>query len=141
MIEGVVQMVYQYIAVAIVASVVSMALGMLWYSPVLFGRLWMQLSGIKEKKEKKSGMSISYLAAFIGTAVNAGAYIYLYEALAVVELLEAIKLGAIIWLGFMATTTLSSVLWEKKPVKLYLLNNAHLLLSNILTAILVYFML
>lgn len=31
----------------VVAAVVSMVLGGLWYSPLLFGKIWMNLQGLK----------------------------------------------------------------------------------------------
>ncbi len=34
----------------LVAAVVSMVIGALWYSPVLFGKLWMKYSGLSDKK-------------------------------------------------------------------------------------------
>jgi hypothetical protein len=40
-----------------------------------------------------------------------------------------ISLGAMVWLGFIATVTLASVLYEKRSVNLYILNNAYQLVS------------
>jgi hypothetical protein len=83
----------------LVAAIASTVLGMLWYSPFLFGGLWLKLSGIKLKKVKKA-------------KDPAGAAV-----------------GIWLWLGFMAVATLNQVLWEGKPLKLYILNNAYNLLS------------
>jgi hypothetical protein len=40
-----------------------------------------------------------------------------------------IALGAMVWLGFIATVTLASVLYEKRSVNLYILNNGYQLVS------------
>ena len=37
--------------------------------------------------------------------------------------------GFLVWIGFIATSSLSIVLWEKKPIKLYILNNIYSLIS------------
>ena len=41
------------------AAVASMAVGLLWYSPLLFGKPWMKLMGLTDKKtcqrQKKRG--------------------------------------------------------------------------------------
>jgi hypothetical protein len=38
---------------------------------------------------------------------------------------EGIKIGLLSWLGFVATTSLASVLWAGKSKELYLLENGH----------------
>ena len=57
-----------YLAV-LVSAIIGMIIGALWYSPLLFGKLWMKLSGMTEKQlneAKKKGMGKMYLVAFIG---------------------------------------------------------------------------
>jgi hypothetical protein len=61
-----------YLAV-LVAALVSMVIGGLWYSPLLFGNIWMKLSGITQKdveKAKKQGMMKS-----MGKRVNSGFFL------------------------------------------------------------------
>jgi hypothetical protein len=129
-------MAVNYLAI-LVASIVSMAIGFLWYGP-LFGKLWMSWMNLNKKKideSKQKGMAKYYVAAFIGTFVTnlvlAGTLTYIGAR----DVLDGVALAFWLWLGFIATTTLSSVLWEGKPVKLYLLNNAHNLVSIIVAAI------
>lgn len=129
-------MAVNYLAI-LVASVVSMGLGFLWYGP-LFGKLWMKWMNLSKKKieeSKQKGMAKYYAAAFVGTLVTnlvlAGSIAYIGAR----DVIDGIALAFWLWLGFIATTTLASVLWEGKPVKLYLLNNAHNLLSLIVAAV------
>lgn len=44
-----------YLAV-VVAAVVSMGLGAFWYSPLGFGKMWMNLSGITPQNQQASLM-------------------------------------------------------------------------------------
>ena len=56
----------------LVATIVSMVLGALWYSPILFGKLWAKLSKFTEEdieKAKKKGMTKNYILNFISLFV------------------------------------------------------------------------
>ena len=57
-----------YIAV-LVAAIVNMVLGFLWYGP-LFGKQWIQMMNFDKKKmaeAKRKGMGKTYAVAFIST--------------------------------------------------------------------------
>ena len=58
----------------LLAAVAANLLGMLWYSPLLFGKKWMGLSGLTDKKlqeAKKKGMAKNYFIGFVSTLVMA----------------------------------------------------------------------
>lgn len=112
-----------YLAV-LVAALASMVIGFLWYSPVLFGNAWQKLMGWSEKqaKEKTAKMGPAYLVALIGALVTAYVLAHLVTYLDVKTWQDALMLAFWTWLGFIATTGLSMVLWEGKPIKLYLIN-------------------
>ncbi len=120
-----------YVAV-IAAAIASMVLGFLWYGP-LFGKKWIAMMGWKprdiEKAKKKGGMGTSYAIAFAGSLVMALVLAYFVQAGQAVTALEGAQVGFWAWLGFIATVTLGSVLWEGKTKDLWLLNNAYQLLS------------
>jgi len=116
-----------YIAV-LVAAVVNMIIGALWYSPVLFGNLWMRLSGMDKKsigKSKQKGMGKLYAAAFISTFVMAFVLAHFIDYTESSTVSDGMQAGFWIWLGFIATVSLGGVLWEKKPIKVWVLNNAY----------------
>ena len=116
-------MAINYIAI-VVSAIVSMIIGSLWYSPLLFGNLWMKLQGFSKKdmgKAKQKGMGKLYLAAFIGSLLTAGVLGYLIDMVGK-SVSSGILIALLAWLGFIVTTLLGSVLWEGKPVSLYVLN-------------------
>ncbi len=120
-----------YIAV-LVAAIVSMVLGALWYSPLLFAKPWMKLSGMTEQKmneAKKKGMAIMYVLAFVGCFVTSYVMAHFVDYTEATTFFLGMQAGFWIWLGFLATTTLGMVLWEGKPWALWMLNNGHLLLN------------
>lgn len=44
----------------IVAAIVPLVLGFLWYNPALFGNVWMRESGMTEEKMKSSNMAVIF---------------------------------------------------------------------------------
>jgi hypothetical protein len=118
-----------YLAV-LVAAITYFVLGWLWYGP-LFGKQWMKLQGMDPNKIDKSGMGGRMVAAFVTNLVVA--YV-LAQYVLVGNLGSGLITGFWLWLGFVATFSVGSVLWEKKPFTLYLLNNAHNLLGILLMA-------
>lgn len=113
-----------YLAV-IVAAIASMVIGMAWYSPMLFGKQWMELIGISVKDmeaAKKKGMSKTYALAFVSSLVMAYVLAHFVDYAMASSLADGAMAGFWVWLGFVATVSLSSVLWDCKPWKLYFIN-------------------
>ena len=124
-----------YIAVLLV-SVASMVLGALWYSPVLFGKQWMHLMGINPKKidAKKSSMAKLYFINFIAAIVMAYILSHFVDYVGATDIGSGIQLAIWVWLGFIATTMIGTVLWEGKPWKLYLINSGYQLVNLLIAA-------
>ena len=118
-----------YLAI-LVAAIVAYVIGALWYSPALFGKAWMKLSGMTKKdlaKAKKKGMAKSYIGMFIALLVMTYVLAFIIEALGGVTVGAGAMVGFWVWLGFYATSLLGGVFWESKPWGLYFLNAAHYL--------------
>ena len=113
------------------AVVGGMGLGFLWYGP-LFGKHWLKLVGMTEEKMKaamKEGMAKVYGISFFAALVLAyftGALVKMMGATTVVT---GAQVGFMIWLGFVATTHISSYLYENKSMKLYKLNMGYFLVQ------------
>lgn len=118
-----------YVAV-LVAAVVGMAIGAFWYSPVGFGKAWMKLSGVTEadmQKAKERGMTKSYALAFMAVLIMAYVTAVIVSLAGALSIFDGAMVGFWIWLGFIATSFVNSVLWEQKPFKLYFINVFHYL--------------
>ncbi len=116
-----------YLAV-LAGGFLAMFVGSLWYGP-LFGKVWMKLSGFGKKdmdKAKDMGMGKIYFAAFVGALVMSFAVANIVKFAQAANLLEGIVAGGIAWL-VVANVLLGNVLWEGKPVKLYLIHASHYL--------------
>src|SRR3989344_4977556 len=100
----------------IVAAVEYMVIGAVWYSPVVFGKMWMKLAGITQKdidKQKKT-MPKTYGFAFVGALITSYILAIIIGLVGAITLVGALQIGFLVWLGFVATTTLSTVLFEGK---------------------------
>ena len=122
----------------LLSAFAAMIIGSLWYSPMLFGGIWMKLSGIKMKnarKAKKKGMGKAYFLAFIGALIMACVLAHFLKYVGATGIGDALQLASWIWLGFIAPIQLGIVLWEGKPVKLYLINTLYYLVVFIVMSI------
>jgi hypothetical protein len=117
----------------LVAAMTVFIVGMLWYSPLLFGKQWMKLAGMTEADAKKGNMAASMFFGFVSNVVMAYVLSLVFAWLGnVTDLQSALFVAGLMWLGFVGTVSLGSVLWEKKPLSLYVLNNAYSLLTMLL---------
>ncbi len=112
----------------IIAAVVQMALGFLWYGP-LFGKTWMSLMGISPQSVPSGGMGKTYAWAALGSLVTAFVLSKVAIAMGASSLGAGIAVGFWVWLGFVATVTLASVLYERRSINLYILNNGYQLVG------------
>lgn len=120
----------------LVAAVVAFAIGAIWYSPMLFGKEWMTLTGMTAKDvaaaKAKGGMWKSYLAQLIGTLVSFIVLGFIVAAASGVTASDGAFMGFLVWLGFGATYALGGLLWERKPMKLIMIQSAYSLLTLVI---------
>jgi hypothetical protein len=121
-----------------VSGIAYMVLGFLWYGP-LFGAPWMKLLG-KTKKDienemKEGGMGKTYGASFLTALVMAYVTNVLVVLLNVTDVASAVGLGVMLWLGYVATSYASQVLYENKKFKLYLINVGYYLVTIVVAAV------
>ena len=55
---------FNFLAI-LVAAVVPMVLGFIWYNPALFGNAWMRESGMTEEKMKSGNMAVIFGVSFL----------------------------------------------------------------------------
>ncbi len=112
----------------VVAAIVQVILGYLWYGP-LFGKTWMSLMGINPQTMSREGMGKTMTWTVVGSLVTAAVLSKLVGMVGAGTVGAGVALGFWVWLGFVATVTLASVLYEKRSVNLYILNNGYQLVS------------
>lgn len=113
----------------VAASVATFLVGALWYSPILFGKLWMKAHGYtsEQLKEMQKTAAPAYLTSFV---------CYLFMAVVFSVLLsyvypetssaaKGLQLGFLLWLGFAATIGLTANMFSDKPLSTYLIDVAY----------------
>ena len=119
----------------LVAAIIQMAIGALWYSPVLFAKPWMRALGKSDAdmEEMRKGAGAGYAGSMIGALI--AAYIlahfvaYAQGFTSDYSAWAGVIGGFWAWLGFVATTGLTSVLFEKRAWTLYFINIGYYLAS------------
>lgn len=111
----------------IVAAALNMLIGYLWYSKWLFGHEWAKLCQHSKKEHCMDKSCLLYTA--IVSLVIAYFLAFFQSYLGITTVTDGMFVGFCIWLGFVATTQVSSVIWCKRPFKLFAINTGARLLS------------
>ncbi len=130
-----VEMGVNYLAV-IVAAVVAMIIGFAWYAPQTFGRRWMAYLGTTQAQLGNPG-PMGMAVGVVASLLNAWVLALLSLNLGGTTIADGVMLGILCWLGFMATITAAQISFEKKPWGLWLLNNAHNVIVQVVMAAIV----
>ena len=126
-----------YLAI-VIAILINMGLGALWYSPVLFAKPWMAANGFTEESIKEAGGATKgYVVSIIVSVVVALAIASFAKAADSDTAIEGLMLGLAAGLGFVATTAGVSYLFESRPLKLYLINAGYPVVSFALMGLLI----
>jgi hypothetical protein len=114
---------------AIIVSAVAMhLLGWAWYGPI-FGKTWMALSGQKMDGGSKSDGMKAMAWGLIFSIIMSSVLAYVISILPTQTIACGVAAGAVLWLGFVATTMINMVLYERKPMKLFWLNSLYYLVA------------
>jgi hypothetical protein len=120
----------------VVALIAAIAVSSIWYSPLLFGKLWRELSGANP-----AGPANTTIHAWkiLIDLVREFAVIYvlarLVSGLRIIDWRSALKLGLWIWLGFPVQMLVGASLWDNKPWTLDLIHSGDWLLKMLLTTL------
>ena len=122
-----------YLAV-LVAGIASMAVGFLWYGP-LVGKAWMKEKGYtKDSMEKaKKGMGQMYAITFVASLVTAYVLFHVMTLSMNFFHYERLQTGLMtafwMWLGFVLPVQLSATIFGSKNWKLLGIDAGHNLVS------------
>lgn len=116
----------------IIAAGFSIVVGFVWYSPVVLGKSWIKLSGKNAKdieEAKKGGMLKTYLFSTAALVIMAAVLGLVLQNFNVTNVTDAIVVSFVVWLGFVATTMINSVLFDGKSFNLFLINSGYQLVA------------
>lgn len=105
---------------AITAALTCFAIGAMWYSPILFGKAWMQETGVTEEKQRQSSMGRIFGLAAVANlimAFNLAAFIGAKGSLGF-----GLFAGLATGLGWVAMSMAVNDLFERRSLRLWLIN-------------------
>lgn len=122
-----------YLAVLIVA-VIHYFIGALWYSPLLFGKMWMQSLNITKDDlaKMKKGLWKLYLMAFIAALLISYVMALFIVNLQATTFYKGAMIGVWLWLGFILPVAINNVLWAGESIKIYCINVSYKLVTHLL---------
>lgn len=119
-------------AAIIIAAVIYIAIGAVWYSPKFFGGVWMENMGYRPEELTSQGK------AWCGSIANAlvmayvlAVFIHYFGESGERTAYHGAGVGILAWLGFVLPMQFSAVLWENCSLKVFLIHVGCMLLTLI----------
>ena len=122
----------------IISTVVFMGLGFFWYG-FLFSKPWTKLMGWdlsdkKKMKEMQQSAGPAYMVSFFGCLFEALLLAYLFNKLHTTAYVNNIWIAIILWLGVQVPATLTTAMFNKKPLGLWAIDTSYQLAGLIISA-------
>ncbi|UOQ60143.1 DUF1761 domain-containing protein [Leucobacter rhizosphaerae] len=122
----------------IVATLSTMVVGSIWYTPKVFGNRWMALAKVTPGDDPKAAVRpilITLVVSFISAWVLAGASWIAFDFYGGSFLVAAVFTGLILWAGFTAARFITHDAFEGRPAALTVMNVAHELVTVLVMSV------
>jgi len=120
------------LSAVIVVGLTAFACSLVWYSPLLFGGIWLEHRGSSVASTPAWTMLVAPLRELVVAFVLA----QLIVRLAITRKANAALLGAGLWLAFHAVAMAGAVLWDDMPWQLGAVHAGDWLMKMLLMAVL-----
>lgn len=106
----------------VVSALLSLALGSIWYSPLVFGKHWQRAAGLTDADLELSRFSLmrSLIVGFLGNLI------VLYVIATLLRVAEVTEMArgtlALILIGLFGASVASMVVWEKKGLMYFFIH-------------------
>jgi hypothetical protein len=111
----------------VVATVVAMVIGGLWYGP-LFSKAWMNYIG-KTREELSGNAGLGYGFALVGAFILSIVMTYVTQWATADGFGDGALVGIVMWAGFVISTTVTGSVFEDRPFGLIFINSGNSLLT------------
>lgn len=109
----------------LVAAVVNMVVGFVWYSPILFAKQWSKLTG-RKTNEMGDGVS-TYAITTLGAIIQAWILAHFVVYAGATTASKGAIVGFWLWLGFVAIPQKVNTLFAGTRKKLWAINTGYFL--------------
>lgn len=124
----------------LVATLSTMVVGSIWYTPKVFGTRWAKLANVDMNRSGATAVLpivTTVIVSFITSWVLAGASFISWEFYDGSFFLATVGTGIILWAGFTAARFITHDAFEGRPTNLTVLNIAHELVTVVVMAIII----
>jgi hypothetical protein len=124
----------------LLATLSTMVVGSIWYTPRVFGRYWMRTVGLDEAEISSRGFGpivVTVVVSFVSAWVLAGATSIAHEFYDGTFLVSALITAVLLWAGFTAARMITHDAFEGRPVGLTVLNISHELVTFLVMAVII----
>jgi hypothetical protein len=122
-----------FLAVA-AAAVACYIIAAIWYGAI-FSKVWVRLTGITDMKPAPLNIVLVLIGSFVMAYVLDHSLVFGNAYLKTSGIQGGLMGAFFLWLGFVATVTLCTKLYEKKPWGLWLLDNAFWLIAMMVMSV------
>lgn len=124
-----------YWAILVATLVGGMALGIVWYSPRVFGGLWQKLTGLKDSDINRKDANKGYAVALLLNLISAWAIAVLERVTNVDTWVEGLNFGLFVGLLIVSTGWLVNYMFEKRPIRLWKINAGYATVNLTIVAV------
>ena len=124
----------------LVATLSTLVVGSIWYTPRAFGTYWMRVARVDEDAAAQRGIwpiLVTVVVSFITAWVLAGAISIAHEFYDGTFLIDALVTGTLLWAGFTAARMVTHDAFEGRPAGLTTLNLAHELVTVLVMSVII----
>ena len=128
-----------YFAV-ILATLSSMIVGSIWYTPKVFGNYWMRAANVTPSGKASDAVRpivITVIVSFVTAWVLAGAAFISWDFYGGSFFVNTLVTALILWAGFTAARFITHDAFDGRPTGLTVLNVAHELVTIVIMAIII----
>lgn len=113
----------------LIATVVAVIAGSIWYAEPVFGREWQKAAGLKKKDLKNANMTSAMVGMVASTLIAATFLSIVMSFVGQMDTVDGALFGALIAAFFILTAQATNYLFEQKSMTLLSINGAHSILT------------
>ena len=127
-----------YLAV-LVAALATIFIGALWYSPLLFHKIWVKAHGYSEEnvEQMRKTAGRAFIVSLFCYLVMAFVLAVLVSWVGVASVPRGALLGLLVWVGFLATLGLTAHMFSEKRLSTYLIDAGYQLVYSVVMGVIV----
>ncbi|MBA9026771.1 MULTISPECIES: DUF1761 domain-containing protein [Bacillaceae] len=123
-----------YLAV-LITTMITMVLGFLWYSPVLFGNTWLNQIGLK-KEEMSGGSPLTYILTALTALVGSFVLALLLTMMKETTMMSGMIVGLLIGVSISVKIGMN-FLFESRTIGLYFITIGYHLVTYLIAGIII----